>query len=98
MDLCSGSAGIGLAFHEVVPRFIAVFISEPTWQRGRAHPASDHIMRQSESLPVVVCPGCKLPMALKERRRLGASKLTTAVFRCAQCGMETERNFKNSAR
>src|SRR5205809_5557833 len=61
-------------------------------------PASDRTMRQSESLPVVVCPGCKLPMALKERRRLGSSKLTTAVFRCAQCGMETERNFKDGAR
>ena len=36
MDLCSGSAGIGLAFHEVVPRFIAVFISEPTALRPAA--------------------------------------------------------------
>jgi hypothetical protein len=61
-------------------------------------PASNYTMRQHESLPVVICPGCKLPMVVKERRRARSSKLTTAVFRCAQCGMETERDFKDGAR
>ena len=61
-------------------------------------PASDRTVRQTERLPVVICPGCKLPMVIKESRQARSSRLTTATFRCAQCGMETERDFKHEGR
>jgi hypothetical protein len=46
-------------------------------------------------VPVVMCPGCNVSMALKDLQPLlFSSDLYTAVYRCEQCGTETKREFK----
>jgi hypothetical protein len=47
----------------------------------------------SPSVPVVECPGCKKPMRLLTLDH-AAGGLSTGVFHCDTCGMETPRQFK----
>jgi hypothetical protein len=43
--------------------------------------------------PVVLCPGCKLPMTL-QRSEPATEGLQTATYKCERCGTETKREFK----
>jgi hypothetical protein len=47
---------------------------------------------------VVICPGCKIPMLLKEWKPLLFSNLDTIVFRCVMCGTETKREVKRDTK
>ena len=45
------------------------------------------------SVPVVLCPGCKIAMRLILLDH-AVGDLSTATFRCEKCGTETRREFK----
>ena len=53
------------------------------------------IIKPFERFPIVMCPGCRSPMTLKETRPLLAtSELVTARYHCDQCGTDSKREFK----
>jgi hypothetical protein len=50
-------------------------------------------MIHQASLPVVSCPGCKLPM-IPEATESAPVGLNKTTYRCAACGTKTDRVFK----
>ena len=60
-------------------------------------PTSQLVVKQYQRFPIVVCPGCKTAMALKETRPLlFTADLYTAAFHCEQCGVDSKREFKRA--
>jgi len=59
-------------------------------------PTTTHnTIKPFERFPVVVCPGCKVAMVLKETRPiLFTGDLFTATYHCEQCHVDTKREFK----
>jgi hypothetical protein len=59
-------------------------------------PTTTHnTIKPFERFPVVICPGCKVAMVLKETRPIMfSSDLFTATYRCEQCHVDTKREFK----
>jgi ribosomal protein L37AE/L43A len=47
---------------------------------------------RTRSFPIVICPGCKIEMAVVSARPVpGAERVEEIIYRCPKCGTETAR-------
>jgi hypothetical protein len=53
----------------------------------------DDTVRLIDNMPIVTCPGCLIPMAIRTPMPISGTELYRATFRCPQCGTDTERQF-----
>lgn len=54
-----------------------------------------HVLRPFGHFPIVMCPGCRVRMILKEMHPvLFTGDIYTAIYHCQECGTETQREFK----
>ena len=70
-----------LSSHDLPVGFGGIFMSSSQEPSGRGP-------------PVVLCPGCNVPMTLQSSEPT-TDTLQTATFKCERCGTETKRDFKH---
>jgi DNA-directed RNA polymerase subunit RPC12/RpoP len=59
-------------------------------------PGEPQLLKPFGHYPIVMCPGCVNRMILKEMRPiLTTTDLYAAKYRCAECGTETNRQFRH---
>ena len=55
---------------------------------------ADHILGVLDTVPVVTCPGCAVPMTLRQLEPQASADRYTATFQCDRCFTETKRELK----